>query len=185
MRNALATAPAGLVGDPQSPLRRVAAQYAESRIAMLALATLLAVAVIAVTAPLIAPQNPYDLRAIDIEDGRLPPGSPKLSRQLDIGMTVIGRTRLPGRAGAIYDVKPRGRAGDAPTDALELHIAAVPGDTARRIEMTLVATPGGSARTVAQGATAGVAAGHGAVRGREEQVSQRLEARGGGSPGTW
>ena len=140
VRNASVTAPTGLGGDPQSPLRRVAAQYAESRIAMLALATLLAVAVIAVTAPLIAPQNPYDLRAIDIEDGRLPPGSPKLSRQVDIGMTVtIGR-----REPASYDVEPRGRAADAPVDALDLHIAAVPDGTARRFEMTLLAAPGGS-----------------------------------------
>ena len=141
-RNVLATVPASLVGDTQSPLRRVAAQYAESRIAMLALAALLVVAVIAVTAPLIAPQNPYDLRAIDIEDGRLPPGSPKLSRQVDIGMTVTVGRRSAGES-ASYDVEPRGRAGDAPVDALDLHIAAVPDDTTRRFEMTLLAAPGG------------------------------------------
>ena len=97
VRNVLAavtTAPAAPTGDTYSPLRRVAAQYAESRVAILALATLSIVAVIAVTAPLIAPQNPYDLRAIDIKDGRLPPGSAKLSRQADIGMTVsIGDRR--------------------------------------------------------------------------------------------
>ena len=142
MRKTLATAPAGLAGDPQSPLRRVAAQYAESRIAVLALATLLIVAVIAVTAPLIAPQNPYDLRAIDIGDGRLPPGSPKLSRQMDIGVTVtVGRRSAGDPPG--YEVEPRGRAGDAPLDALDLHIAAVPDDTARRFEMTLAPAPAG------------------------------------------
>ena len=134
------TAPAG---DTRSPLRRIAAQYAESRIAMLALATLSAVAVIAVTAPLIAPQNPYDLRAIDIEDGRLPPGSAKLSRPADVGMTVTIRDRLTGdRPG--YDVKARGRAGDAPAGALELRLAAAPDGTgARRFEMTLVPAPAG------------------------------------------
>ena len=142
VRNVLAAVPASLAGDTQSPLRRVAAQYAESRIAMLALATLLVVAVIAVTAPWIAPQNPYDLRAIDIEDGRLPPGSPKLSRQVDIGMTVTVGRRSAGES-AHYDVEPRGRAGDAPVDALHLHIAAVPNDTTRRFEMTLLAAPGG------------------------------------------
>ena len=182
-RNVLATVPASLVGDTQSPLRRVAAQYAESRIAMLALATLLVVAVIAVTAPLIAPQNPYDLRAIDIEDGRLPPGSPKLSRQVDIGMTVTLGRRSAGES-ANYDVEPRGRAGDAPVDALDLHIAALPDDTTRRFEMTLLAAPGGPLEPLRKAQTAGIAARHGAVRGCEGQVPQRLEARRRGTPGS-
>ena len=135
-----ATAPAG---DTRSPLGRVAAQYAESRIAMAALATLLAVAVIAVTAPLISPQNPYDLRAIDIEDGRLPPGSAKLSRPADVGMTVVVRDRLDGDHPG-YEVKARGRAGDAPLDAIELRLAPLPGGTAvRRFEMALVPAPAG------------------------------------------
>ena len=66
---------------------------------MPALATLLAVAVIAVTAPLNVPQNPYDLRAIDIRDGRLPPGPAKLSRPADIGMTVSIGSRLARSTG--------------------------------------------------------------------------------------
>lgn len=139
----LSTAPTAPSGDMQSPLRRVAAQYAESRIAMLALVTLLVVAVIAVTAPLIAPQNPYDLRAIDIKDGRLPPGSPKLSRPVDIGMTVVIADRHAGD-GPGYDVKARGRAGDAPADALDLRLAAVPDGTARRFEMVLAPAPAGA-----------------------------------------
>ena len=141
-RNVLSAAPVGLVDDTQSPLRRVAKQYAESRIAMAALATLLVVAVIAVTAPLIAPQNPYDLRAINIEDGRLPPGSPKLSRPLDIGMTVT----VGGGSGGValsHDVEPRGRSADAPADAVELQVTAVPDAITRRFEMTLGAAAGG------------------------------------------
>ena len=141
-RNFLAAATTAPADDTHSPLRRVAAQYAESRIAMLALATLLAVAVIAVTAPLIAPQNPYDLRAIDIRDGRLPPGSAKLSRPADIGMTVSIGSRLAGEAPS-YDVKARGRASDAPVDAVDLHLAAAPGATAGRFEMILAPVPGG------------------------------------------
>ena len=54
VRNVLAavtTAPAAPTGDTYSPLRRrVAAQYAESRVAILALATLSIVAVIALWA---------------------------------------------------------------------------------------------------------------------------------------
>ena len=141
---ATATAPAS---EMRSPLRRVAVQFAESRTAVAALATLSLVAVIAMTAPLIAPQNPYDLRAIDIKDGRLPPGSPKLSKQADIGLTVrIGDHPAGPPVGESvgYDVKARGRAGDAPVDALDLHLAEVPNDGAgRRYEMALEARPAG------------------------------------------
>ena len=133
---------AATAGDTESPLGRVAAQYAESRIAMLALATLLAVAVIAVTAPLISPQNPYDLRAIDIRDGRMPPGSAKLSRPADIGMTV---SVASGSAGEwpTWKVEPRGRAADAPADALDLRLVAAADGAARRFEMHLAAVPDG------------------------------------------
>ena len=151
------TAPAG---DTRSPLRRIAAQYAESRIAMLALATLSAVAVIAVTAPLIAPQNPYDLRAIDIEDGRLPPGSAKLSRPADVGMTVTIRDRLTGdRPG--YDVKARGRAGDAPRRSARTAARRGAGRH-RRPALPDDPRPGAcrSARSPAQRAASGAAARH-------------------------
>ena len=137
-----AVANAATAGDTESPLARVAAQYAESRIAMLALATLLAVAVIALTAPLISPQNPYDLRAIDIRDGRMPPGSAKLSRPADIGMTVSVASGPAGEWPA-WKVEPRGRAGDAPADALELRLVAAAGGAARRFEMHLAAVPAG------------------------------------------
>ena len=133
------TAPAG---DTRSPLRQVAARYAESRIAMLALITLLAVAGIAVTAPLISPQNPYDLRAIDIRDGRLPPGAAKLSRPVEFGATVtVGGGGTEARPS--IDVKARGRAGDAPVEALDLEVVIVSDDTARRFELALVPAAGG------------------------------------------
>ena len=139
---AAGTAPGLRAADTRAPLGRVAAQYAESRIAMLALVTLVVVAAIAVTAPLISPQNPYDLRAIDIEDGRLPPGASKLSKQAETAMAVsLG----PGSTGdwQVLDVKPRGRSGDAPADALALRLSAAPGDTAGRFSMTIAAVPGG------------------------------------------
>ena len=129
-------------GDTRSPLRQVAARYAESRIAMAALVTLLVVAGIAVTAPLISPQNPYDLRAIDIRDGRLPPGAAKLSRPVEFGAAVtIAGLGAPDRASV--DVKPRGRAGDAPVETLELQVAPVSDGTARRFELVLVPAAGG------------------------------------------
>jgi peptide/nickel transport system permease protein len=58
-----------------SPLARLAREFAESRLALLGLALLAAVLAIALAAPWIAPQNPYDLGKLDLLDARLPPGA--------------------------------------------------------------------------------------------------------------
>ena len=58
-----------------TPLRRFAAEFSESRLALIGLALCALLLLIALFAPLLAPQNPYDPRALSILDGRLPPGS--------------------------------------------------------------------------------------------------------------
>jgi len=58
-----------------TPLHRFAAAFAESRLAMIGLVLCALLLLIALFAPVIAPQNPYDARALSILDGRLPPGS--------------------------------------------------------------------------------------------------------------
>ena len=60
---------------PETPLRRIAADFAASRIALAGLALLVLILLLAVFAPLISPQNPYDLAQLDVLDSRLPPGS--------------------------------------------------------------------------------------------------------------
>jgi peptide/nickel transport system permease protein len=72
-------ATAGALPPPaaaESPWRRLAAEFAESRLALFGLAMLVAVVVVAVAAPVISPQNPYDLAQLDVMDSKLPPGSP-------------------------------------------------------------------------------------------------------------
>lgn len=59
----------------QSPLRRLAAEFAASRTALAALVLLALIVLVALLAPLISPQNPYDLAQLDLADSRLPPGS--------------------------------------------------------------------------------------------------------------
>lgn len=51
-------------------------KYRKSKIAMLALIALLLCIGMAVFAPLITPQNPFDLSTITLMDSRLPPGTP-------------------------------------------------------------------------------------------------------------
>jgi peptide/nickel transport system permease protein len=63
--------PAGAV---ETPFRRFASAYLESRLATLALFLLALIIVLALIAPWIVPQNPYDLAQVDVLDSRLPPG---------------------------------------------------------------------------------------------------------------
>ena len=59
----------------ETPFRRFIAEFAESKLAMVGLIAAILIALAAVFASWIAPQNPYDLAQLDIMDGRLPPGS--------------------------------------------------------------------------------------------------------------
>jgi len=68
------TAPASAPVLAETPLKRFIALYRESRIATIALAVLGCILFVAVFAPWVSPQDPYDLATIDIMDARLPPG---------------------------------------------------------------------------------------------------------------
>ena len=59
---------------PDTPLARFVRAYFASRIATVATALLFLLVLLALCAPLIAPQNPYDLMKLDIMDSRLEPG---------------------------------------------------------------------------------------------------------------
>lgn len=55
--------------------KRFAAAFRSSRVAMAAAMALALIVLAALFAPLVSPQNPYDLAQLDIMDARLPPGS--------------------------------------------------------------------------------------------------------------
>lgn len=57
-----------------SPWARLRADFAESRLAMAGLGLLVALIGLALLAPLLSPQNPYDLAQLDILDSKLAPG---------------------------------------------------------------------------------------------------------------
>ncbi|MBN8901154.1 MAG: peptide ABC transporter permease [Rhodospirillales bacterium 69-11] len=59
----------------ETPFRRFVSQFAESKLALVGLIVFVLIALAAIFAPLITPQDPYDLAQLDIMDGRLPPGS--------------------------------------------------------------------------------------------------------------
>lgn len=60
---------------PEQPWKRLVRDYRRSRLAMAALLILIVIVLLALFAPLIAPQNPYDLMQLDIMDGLMPPNT--------------------------------------------------------------------------------------------------------------
>ena len=60
--------------DRSSPLARFWEEFRRSRVAVLALCVVLFIMLLALAAPLISPQNPYDLANLVLMDARRPPG---------------------------------------------------------------------------------------------------------------
>ena len=60
--------------DVETPLRRFVSDFCESKVALAGLAVFVMLIVIAIFAPFLVPQDPYDLAQLDIMDNRLPPG---------------------------------------------------------------------------------------------------------------
>ena len=89
--------------NEETPFARFRAEFAESPLAVLGLVVVLIVATLALLAPLLAPQNPYDLAQLDIMDGRLAPGSTSAD-----GLTFWLGTDDQGRdmlSGIIYGLR--------------------------------------------------------------------------------
>jgi len=59
----------------RGPFAQFAAEFARSPLALVGLGVFALIALAAVFAPWITPQDPYDLAQLDIMDGRLPPGA--------------------------------------------------------------------------------------------------------------
>lgn len=59
---------------PSTPLWRFCQQFAENRLALIALFVVLIIVLLALLAPWVAPQNPYDIGGLSLRDARHPPG---------------------------------------------------------------------------------------------------------------
>lgn len=64
-----------MMAPVETPLRRLWRDFTDSRMACLGLAATAIILLLALLAPWIAPQNPYDLQQLSVLDARLPPGS--------------------------------------------------------------------------------------------------------------
>ena len=81
----------------QTPLSRFIEEFRENRLAVAGAGVLLAILVIALTAPWISPQNPYDLAQLDIQDAKLEPGAKLGNNKIaPLGTDDQGRDMLSG-----------------------------------------------------------------------------------------
>ena len=81
----------------ETPFRRFAREFSGDWLAVLGLVIVVIIAALALAAPWITPQNPYDLAQLDIMDGRLPPGSKSMDGlKFWLGTDDQGRDMLSG-----------------------------------------------------------------------------------------
>lgn len=85
-------------GEGDTPFRRFMSDFVESPVAVFALGLLAIIILLALLAPLITPQNPYDLGQVDIMDARLPPGEVSMETGMTfwLGTDGAGRDLLSG-----------------------------------------------------------------------------------------
>ena len=88
-----AVASPAVIDRVQSPWRRFARDFTESRLALAGLAMLLMILLIALFAPWIAPQNPYDLTRLDLLDARLTPGATSMDGSMTYWLGTDGQGR--------------------------------------------------------------------------------------------
>jgi peptide/nickel transport system permease protein len=63
-----------VVPKAETPFRRLASEFFANRVATVSLAILVSIVFLALLAPWLAPQNPYDLATVTVMDARLAPG---------------------------------------------------------------------------------------------------------------
>jgi peptide/nickel transport system permease protein len=77
----------------ETPFQRIVADFAASRLALAGLVVFALILAAAMLAPLLSPQNPYDLAQLDVMDSRLPP----LARAADGKLVYLLGTDDQGR----------------------------------------------------------------------------------------
>lgn len=93
---AAATPPAATAKE-ETPFRRFVRSFIEDRLALFGLALFILIVLLALAAPLIAPQNPYDLASVDVMDSRQPPGAASGEGfTMWLGSDGVGRDLLSG-----------------------------------------------------------------------------------------
>jgi len=78
---------------PETPWQRLRREFLANRLAVLGLVLLVVTVLVAVLAPWIAPQDPYDIGKLDIFDSKLPPGSRSADGAITYWLGTDGQAR--------------------------------------------------------------------------------------------
>jgi peptide/nickel transport system permease protein len=82
-----------VTAKPQTPFRRVVSDFCENRLAVFGLVLVVLSIFVAVFAPLISPQNPFDLANLDLLDAKSPPGSVSGDGKITYWLGTDGQAR--------------------------------------------------------------------------------------------
>ena len=125
---------------PDTPLARFGRAYFSSRIATIATALLFLLTLLALCAPLIAPQDPYDLMKLDIMDSRLEPGHVAGDGRMTylMGSDEQGRDMLSAMLYGLRISLAVGFASTAAALALGLALGLIAGYAGGRIESLIM-----------------------------------------------
>ena len=84
--------PAG-TAPPQTPFRRAVSDFCESRLALVGLFLVAISAFIALFAPWISPQDPFDIASLDLLDSKVPPGTASSDGKMIYWLGTDGQAR--------------------------------------------------------------------------------------------
>jgi peptide/nickel transport system permease protein len=83
----------GVAPKPQTPFQRVVSDFCEDRLAVFGLVLVAAALFVALFAPLISPQNPFDIGSLDLLDAKSPPGTVSSDGKLTYWLGTDGQAR--------------------------------------------------------------------------------------------
>jgi peptide/nickel transport system permease protein len=83
----------GVAPKPQTPFQRVVSDFCEDRLAVFGLVLVVAALFVALFAPLISPQNPFDIGSLDLLDAKSPPGTVSSDGKLTYWLGTDGQAR--------------------------------------------------------------------------------------------
>ena len=82
-----------VVAPPQTPFQRIVSDFCENRLAVFGLVLVVLSAFVAIFAPLISPQNPFDIGALDLLDAKSPPGTVSGDGKMTYWLGTDGQSR--------------------------------------------------------------------------------------------
>ena len=77
----------------QTPFQRIVSDFCENRLAVFGLVLVVLSAFIAIFAPLISPQNPFDIAGLDLLDAKSPPGTVSSDVKITYWLGTDGQAR--------------------------------------------------------------------------------------------